>query len=217
MPGSSRLRVECTGPSWWISVNETAGSGWKKYVRRSGPKLSKTGWNWWVVLPLYGKARDEARGQFAQEVIRFELELLRENKIDARLATATLILSNKMSDRKRLEAMWEEIKMLDIIEIAREKGIDEGKILGIKEGKTQGIEEGSLGAAREMIPDLLFDRFGIVAMYIQEEIGKIKSLRVLKALQLQAYRCADLESFKAMLGQAGEASKSEKTQAPRVN
>ncbi len=58
--------------------------------------------------------------------------------------------------------------MLDIIEIAKEKG----------------IEEGSLGADREMIPDLLFDRFGIVAVYIQEEIEKIKSLRVLKALQL---------------------------------
>ena len=57
---------------------------------------------------------------------------------------------------QRIEAMREEIKMLDIIEIAREKG----------------IEEGSLGADREMIPDLLFDRFGIVALYIQEEIEK---------------------------------------------
>jgi hypothetical protein len=97
-----------------------------------------------VVLPLYGKARDEARGQFAEEVIRFELKLLREKKIDARLPTATLVLS-KMIDRKRLEAMWEEIKMLDIVEIAREKGMEEGKILGMQECKILGQYGGGSG------------------------------------------------------------------------
>ncbi len=173
------------------------------------------------------------------------MKLLREKKIDARLPTATLVLSNKMIDRKRLEAMWEEIKMLDIVEIAREKGMEEGKVLGMQEGKVLGMQEGktlgmqegktlgmqegktlgmqegkTLGimeAAREMILDLLFDRFGIVPVYVQEEIQKVNSLRFLKALQLQAYRCADLKSFEAMLQQAGEASRPENTQPPRVN
>ena len=44
--------------------------------------------------------------------------------------------------------------MPNTVEVAREKG----------------IEKGDLGVAREMIPNLLFHRFGIVALYIQKEI-----------------------------------------------
>ena len=49
---------------------------------------------------------------------------------------ATLILSNKFIAKDRLYELWEEIKMLDILEVAREKGIEEGKTLGIEEGRS---------------------------------------------------------------------------------
>jgi predicted transposase YdaD len=72
--------------------------------------------------------------------------LLHQNQISKRLIAATLIMSNKLIDKERLKQLWEVIKMLDIIEIAREKGIEEGKILGVQEGlqkgKSLGIQEG---------------------------------------------------------------------------
>jgi len=84
--------------------------------------------------------------ELIEQVIRFESELFYQNRISKRLIAATLIMSNKLIDKKRLEQLWEVIKMLDIIEIAREKGLEEGKILGIQEGidkgKTLGIQEG---------------------------------------------------------------------------
>ena len=168
-----------------------------------------------VVLPLYGKAKGEDRARFVEEVIRFEVALFRANKISARLTAATLILSNKMMDKKRLKAMWEEIKMLDIVEIAREKGIEEGldrgKSLGIQEGldrgKSLGIQEGldrgkrlgSVEIAREMLLDLLLEKFGIVPVEMQKDIGRIDSLFNLKSLFRQGCRCNDIEAFEGMV------------------
>ena len=171
--------------------------------------------------------KGEDRARFVEEVIRFEVALFRANKISARLTAATLILSNKMMDKKRLKAMWEEIKMLDIVEIAREKGIEEGldrgKSLGIQEGldrgKSLGIQEGldrgkSLGIqegldrgkrlgsveiAREMLLDLLLEKFGIVPVEMQKDIGRIDSLFNLKSLFRQGCRCNDMKSFEGMV------------------
>ena len=156
-----------------------------------------------VVLPLYGKAKGDERARFVEEVIRFEVELVRGGRISPQLTAATLVLSNKMIDKKRLLALWEELKMLDIVEIAREKGIEEGKSLGIEEGKSLGIQEGkALGSvenAREMLLDLVLEKFGIVPDGIQDEIGEIGSLFSLKSLFRQACRCNDMEAFEAML------------------
>ena len=160
-----------------------------------------------VVLPLYGKAKGDERARFVEEVIRFEVELVRGGRISPQLTAATLVLSNKMIDKKRLLALWEELKMLDIVEIAREKGIEEGKSLGIEEGKSLGIQEGldrgkSLGSvenAREMLLDLVLEKFGFVPGGLAEEIGRMDSLFALKSLFRQAFRCNDMEAFEAML------------------
>ncbi len=175
--------------------------------------LAGTFENWLelVVLPLYGKEKGGERSAFVEKVVRFQMELCRAEKISSRLPAATLILSNKMIDRKRLDAMWEEIKMLDIIEIAREKGIaegitkgkilgiSEGKILGISEGKILGISEGIILSLRETIMDLLMGKFDYVPRHIREEIEKNRSIPDLKALLRQAHLCADMEAFEALL------------------
>ncbi|MCP4937257.1 MAG: hypothetical protein GY927_24380, partial [bacterium] len=99
-----------------------------------------------VFLPLYGKETGEARSAFVEEVLHFEVDLYKARKLSARLVAATMILSNKLITTERLEALWEEVKMLDILEIARKKGIEEGiqegKTLGLQEGKTLGLQEG---------------------------------------------------------------------------
>ncbi len=143
-----------------------------------------------VVLPLYGKAKGDERARFVEEVIRFEVELVRDGRISPQLTAATLVLSNKMIDKKRLLALWEELKMLDIVEIAREKGIEEGKSLG------------SVENAREMLLDLVLEKFGFVPGGrggLAEEIGRMDSLFALKSLFRQAFRCNDMEAFEAML------------------
>ncbi len=49
--------------------------------------------------------------------------MFQQDRIPKRLIAATLIMANKLIDKQRLEHLWVEIKMLDIIEIAREKGM----------------------------------------------------------------------------------------------
>ncbi|MCP4109871.1 MAG: hypothetical protein GY749_30855 [Desulfobacteraceae bacterium] len=45
-----------------------------------------------------------------EEVLRFESGLCRADKIPVRLLVAALILSNKFIDKKRLKALWEDVR-----------------------------------------------------------------------------------------------------------
>jgi len=100
-----------------------------------------------------------------------------------------------MISRDWLEEIWEEIKMLDIIDIAREKGIQEGKTLGIQEGKTLGMLE----AVREVIVDDLTEKFGVVPVHISERIRKVRNPDTLKGLRRQVLKCRKIEEFEAVL------------------
>ena len=172
-----------------------------------------------VFLPLYGTETGEARSRFVEQVLRFESELYRAERLSARLLAATLILSNKLIDKSLLRDIWEEIKMLDILEIAREEGIkegevsgiqkgktlgiQEGKTLGIQEGKTLGIQEGkTLGfqaGLQDMIVDTLLENFDVVPAHLSERIRTITNMDALKGLHRQAVKCKDLQTFERLL------------------
>ncbi len=160
-------------------------------IREAAKKGDFDNWLELVFLPLYGKETGQRRCELVERVIRFEVELFRAEIVPARLLIATLIMSNKLIDKKRLNQLWEEIKMLDIIEIAREKGIEEGKNLGIQEGKNQGMQE--------MIMEALTERFGVVPLRLSEKIRKIDNSDVLKSLFKQVFKCEDLEQFENAL------------------
>ncbi|MDM8537664.1 hypothetical protein QUF70_12980 [Desulfobacterales bacterium HSG17] len=128
-----------------------------------------------------------------EKILRFESELCRADKIPVRLMAAALILSNKMIDKDRLKALWEDIKMLDIFEIAKE----EGKTLGIQEGKCLGILENR----REMLMETLIERFNLLTEKVSEQIRALQNPDVLKALFHQALRCQSLKEFEAVLKQ----------------
>lgn len=138
-----------------------------------------------VFLPLYGKETGPERSAFVEEVLRFESELYHTEKISARLLAAALILSNKLVEKEVLHDLWEEIKMLDILEIAREKGMEEGKTL----------------ASQDMVVDTLLERFNVVASGILEGIRNIRNLDMLRGIHRQAIKCKDLDEFEAILRQ----------------
>jgi len=162
-----------------------------------------------VFLPLYGKETGTKRNELVEQVLRFETELYHAEQLSVRLLAATLILSNKLIDKQVLHQLWEEIKMLDILEVAREEGLKEGKTLGVQEGKTLGLQEGKtlgvqigmLEATHEMLVKALIERFEIVPVRISEHIRTIRNLDILKGLFHQALKCQSLQEFEAILRQ----------------
>ena len=54
-----------------------------------------------IFVPLYGKEKGQDRSQLASEVIDFEIELLKKDKILQNLVFATLIMCNKLIDKKQ--------------------------------------------------------------------------------------------------------------------
>lgn len=153
--------------------------------------------NWFelVLLPLYGKETGTVRSRFVEQVLRFESELCRAEKVPARLLAATLILSNKLVDRTILYDIWEEIKMLDILEVAEEKGFEKGEVIGIQKGKALGLQEG----LQTMIVDTLVEHVELVPTQLSERIRAITNVDVLKGLYRQAIKCTDLNDFEAVL------------------
>jgi len=98
-----------------------------------------------IFIPLYGKYKGEARSVFVEEVLRFESELCKAGKISHRLLAAALIMSDKFISKERLKALWEDIRMLDIIEIAMEKGMKKGEDIGMKKGEDIGMKKRQAG------------------------------------------------------------------------
>lgn len=152
-----------------------------------------------VFLPLYGKETGKERSQMAEKILRFENELYQADKIPVRLLAATLILSNKMIEKDRLKALWEEIKMLDIFEIAKEEGKKEGKEEGKREGEKKGKILGTLETAREMVMNALLERFNVESFRVSEQIKSLQNPDIIKALLNQAIRCQDIKEFEAVL------------------
>ncbi|MBF0102919.1 MAG: hypothetical protein HQK77_18645 [Desulfobacterales bacterium] len=141
-----------------------------------------------VFVPLYGKETGLERSQLAEEVILLEKDLYQQGKLSVRLLAATFIIVNKMIDKNKLNDLWEEIKMVDILELAREKGLEEG------------IEKGLL-AAREMLLDALMESFGVLPTHIFEKIKTISHPDTLRGLFRVALKSKNLEQFIDRLNQ----------------
>jgi len=152
-----------------------------------------------IFIPLYGKYSGKERSLFVEEVLTFENELCKAGKISPRLFAAALIMSDKLIDRKQLKALWEDIRMLDIIEMAREEALKEGKDLGLKEGEDLGLKKGREEGVQDMVVDALLERFGTVPTRILEQVTSVRNIQALKGLHRQTIRCRDLPEFEASL------------------
>jgi len=154
-----------------------------------------------IFLPLYGPETGEERSEIAEQVIDFETELFQAEKISIRLLAATLVMSNKLIGRQRLEKLWEKVKMLDILDFAKEKGIEEGIAKGIERGEALG----ALKATRKMLLETLAERYGVIPPRVSRRIHRINDLETLNSLFRQAFRCEDLPKFEEMLSPLDEA------------
>jgi hypothetical protein len=162
-------------------------------IRKAAADGTFDNWLELVFLPLYGKETGTARSKLVEEILHFETELYHAEKIPVRLLAATLIMSNKLIDKDRLKDLWEDIKMLDILEIAREKGLEEGL--------EKGREEGRLQERLEMLIDTLIERFGAVHPRILEQIRKTGNPDILKILFRQSLKCKDIQEFEKVIEQ----------------
>jgi len=136
-----------------VVIDLSGRDGWKRLneIRAAVKADDLSGLTELVFITLYGKEKGDQRSKLAVEVIKFEKVLLDAKVMDIKFLAATLIIANKMIDKEKLNELWEEIKMLDIFELAEEKGMEKG----IKKGMEKGRE-----SAQEMVLDTIFDVFG---------------------------------------------------------
>jgi hypothetical protein len=150
-----------------------------------------------------GRIREVFGFEIVERIIRLETELCKAQKISSAVLAATLVMSNKLIDKDRIEALWEEIKMLDVLEVAREKDIKEGMEKGLEEGMEKGFEKGKniggLDMIRQMLMDAVLEKFGVVPPRIPRSIRQIQDIDVLRGLFRQVFRCENLEAFEEML------------------
>ncbi|MBF0103553.1 MAG: hypothetical protein HQK77_21860 [Desulfobacterales bacterium] len=150
-----------------------------------------------VFVPLYGKQTRLQRSQLAEEVILLEKDLYTQGRLSVRLLAATFIMANKMIDKNRLNDLWEEIQMIDIIEFAKTKGLQEGIEQGLDQGRKEGLEKG----IRDMLLDALIESFGVLPTHVSEKINAISQTDTLRSLFRVALKSENLEQFSGMLNQ----------------
>ena len=151
-----------------------------------------------VFVPLYGREDKQVQSKFAEKVVRFELDLCKQNKMDKQLLAATLIMCNKILDKEIMNNIWEEVKMINILKFAHDKGREEGK----KEEKKLGLKEGC-----DMLMDVLYVACGVVPGKIAEMLRSITNWDVLKGLLKEAVKCENIDQFERILVRVVEQEK----------
>jgi len=136
---------------------------------------------------MYGQDDDLENNEFIREIMEFELEVFKKDPKQEMLLAATLIVANKIIDKKTFDQLWKDIKMVAVLEYAREKGYDEGK------------KDGALSNAKQMLEEIIEETIGVVPGYIQEKIQQISNQTTLKGLLRQAIRCNDINEFNQKL------------------
>ncbi len=187
-----------------IIIDFTERDGWKclEKIREAAENGNFSGILELMFVPLYGNLEGMERSKLAIEVVNFERALFKQEKMDIKILAMTLVMANKILEKEKLNELWEEIKMLDIMELAHEKGkeegLKEGRELGAREGRELGAREGRelvLKNSREMVIDTIYEKFGTVPFDIIDKINSIAQLEVLKILHRQALKCGDIEQF----------------------
>ncbi len=131
-------------------------------------------------MNLYGRER---KTRFVKKLVRFEIDLCKQGRMPVLLIAATLVMANKQIDKSTFNELWEEIRMLDVIKYAHEKG----------------KKEGTIENDRRLVLRFLEESVGIVPGYISDEVMSISRPDILERLVKQAAICEKIEDFEKML------------------
>ncbi len=85
--------------------------------------------------------------------------------------------------------------MLDILDFAKEKGMEEGFAKGVAQGKDLGTVE----TTRNMLLEALEERYGIIPPRVSRWVRGIEKMETLNSLFRQVFRCENLAAFEEML------------------
>ena len=91
--------------------------------------------------------------------------------------------------------------MLDILELAQEKGMEKGIEMCMEKGMKKGRTLGMVAAMQEFLLDALLEVCGIGAVAFATQIQQLTDPVVLRELHRQAIKCRDLNEFKSLLQQ----------------
>jgi predicted transposase YdaD len=110
------------------------------------------------------------------ETIKLEKQLP-DTTIRIKVLGLTLVVANRSVDEKLLDEIWEEVRMLKIMQYAEEKGLEKGLEKGREEGLEEGIEIGlekGRGKGKiAIIKQLLFKKFGMLPDEITHRIDTL--------------------------------------------
>ena len=101
-----------------------------------------------------------------------------------------MVIANKIVDKEFLANLLEDMDMLDVIEVIKDKYVKEAKL----EAKRETL--------REMVEVALGEVFDFVPPYIIEKVRSISHLDILNNLHKQAIRSRELSKFENILNQA---------------
>ncbi len=86
---------------------------------------------------------------------------------------------------------YEEVRGMEYITTAEK--------IGMEKGIQQGIQQGMIEEAREMVIEVLEEKFGVVPISVVEKVKSLNEREVLKNLHRVAIRVSNLEEFKEAL------------------
>ena len=103
-----------------------------------------------------------------RETIQLERQLP-DTAIGRKVILLTMVVANRIVDTEVLNEIWEEVRMLKIMQYAEEKGIEKGLEKGRKEGLEKGLEKGKLSVIRRQ----LYKKFGMLPDDINRRIDTL--------------------------------------------
>ncbi len=152
------------------------------------------------LLPLLKGGADERLLREVKDLIKTEPD---QKKLSELYSTALTVAGRYITKEFLWEFFKEELEMIQESPIVQE-WINEGYRKGEDEGYRKGEDEGYLKAGREMLLDILEERFGLLKRSIIDEIRGIDSHEFLKALNRHALRVDNLDRFIEIVQQAND-------------
>jgi hypothetical protein len=149
-----------------------------------------------VFLPLMKSKKEKV--ELLKEAIELEKQLNIDNMTKEKIVAMTLVAADKMVERDQLKNIWEEIKMLKIIDFAREKGIEEGMERGMEKGMERGMEKGMEKGMSNILLLQLAKKFKKIPEEYQEKIKKLDPV-TLNTLAMDIFEIKELKELEKYL------------------